>query len=136
MSLISLRGLGVVWPRPLFAELDLAIAAGDRIGLVAGNGAGKTTLLRCIMGDLDPGTGEITRKRGLRLGFVAQDVPAKLLDLPMAEAIRRGLPPAEREGEAWRVGLTLDLLDTPAAMATRGFRRSAPGRPGMMRSWA
>jgi ATPase subunit of ABC transporter with duplicated ATPase domains len=119
MTLISLRGLGVVSPRPLFANLDLAIAAGDRIGLVAGNGAGKTTLLRCIMGDLEPGTGEITRKRGLRLGFVAQDVPANLLDLPMAEAIRRGLAPAEREGEAWRVGLTLDLLDTPAAMRER-----------------
>jgi ATPase subunit of ABC transporter with duplicated ATPase domains len=119
MSLITLRGLGVVSPRPLFADLDLAIAAGDRIGLVAGNGAGKTTLLRCIMGDLEPSTGEITRKRGLRIGFVAQDVPANLLDLPMAEAIRRGLPPAAREAEAWRVGLTLDLLDTPAAMRER-----------------
>jgi ATPase subunit of ABC transporter with duplicated ATPase domains len=119
MSLLTLRGLGVVSPRPLFADLDLAIAAGDRIGLVAGNGAGKTTLLRCITGELEPGTGEITRKRGLRIGFVAQDVPATLLDLPMAEAIRRGLPPAEREGEAWRVGLTLDLLDTPADMRER-----------------
>jgi ATPase subunit of ABC transporter with duplicated ATPase domains len=127
MSLITLRGLGVISPRPLFADLDLVVAAGDRIGLVAGNGAGKTTLLRCIMGQLEPGTGEITRKRGLRIGFVAQDVPANLLDLPMAEAIRRGLPPAEREGEAWRVGLTLDLLDTPAAMRERPLSELSGG---------
>jgi ATPase subunit of ABC transporter with duplicated ATPase domains len=119
MSLINLRGLGIVSPRPLFHDLDLTIHETDRIGLIAGNGAGKTTLLRCLARQAEPGMGEITWRRGLRVGFVEQDVPTNLLDLPMTEAIRRALPPAEREAESWKIGLVLDMLDTPPDMRER-----------------
>jgi len=121
MSLIDLRGVGVVSPRPLFQNLDLTIHETDRVGLIAGNGAGKTTLLRCITGQTDPGAGRITRRRGLRVGFVEQDVPLNLLGLTMREAIRRALPAAEREGLAWKVDLVLDMLETPPAMRERGL---------------
>jgi ATPase subunit of ABC transporter with duplicated ATPase domains len=119
MSLIHLRGLGIVSPRQLFQDLDLTIHATDRIGLIAGNGAGKTTLLRCVARQMEPGAGELTYRRGLRVGFVEQDVPANLIDLTMTEAIRRALPPAEREAQAWKIGLVLDMLDTPAEMRER-----------------
>ena len=119
MSLIQVRNLGVVSPRPLFQHLDFALHEADRIGLVAGNGAGKTTLLRCIAGQAEAGAGDIVRRRGLRVGFVEQDVPAALLDLPLAEAIRRALPVAEREANGWKVGLVLDMLETPEAMRGR-----------------
>ena len=119
MSLIHMRNVGVVSPRVLFQNLDLAIHETDRIGLIAGNGAGKTTLLRCLAGQADPGMGEMTRRRGLRVGFVEQDVPANLLDLPLSEAVRRALPMAEREANAWKTGLVLDLLETPTAMRER-----------------
>ncbi len=119
MSLINLRGVGIVSPRPLFQNLDLTIHPTDRIGLIAGNGAGKTTLLRCLARQIEPGQGDITWRRGLRVGFVEQDVPANLLDLTMTEAIRRALPPAERETLGWKVGLVLDMLDTPAEMRDR-----------------
>ena len=46
-------------------------------------------------------------------------MPANLLDLPMTEAIRRALPPAEREAEAWKIGLVLDMLETPDDMRER-----------------
>jgi ATPase subunit of ABC transporter with duplicated ATPase domains len=119
MSLIHLRGLGIVSPRPLFQNLDLTIHETDRIGLIAGNGAGKTTLLRCLAKQAEPGVGEITWRRGLRVGFVEQDVPTNLLDLPMTEAIRRALPPAERETDAWKIGLVLDMLEAPDDMRER-----------------
>jgi ATPase subunit of ABC transporter with duplicated ATPase domains len=119
MSLIHLRGVGIVSPRPLFRSLELTIHATDRIGLIAGNGAGKTTLLRCLARQAEPGIGDITHRRGLRVGFVAQDVPANLLDLTMTEAIRRALPAAEREAQSWKIGVVLDMLDTPAEMRTR-----------------
>jgi ATPase subunit of ABC transporter with duplicated ATPase domains len=119
MSLIQVRNLGVVSPRPLFQDLNLAIHETDRIGLIAGNGAGKTTLLRCLAGQSDPTTGDITLRRGLRVGFVEQDVPPNLLDLPMQEAIRRALPVTERDTAGWKVGMVLDLLETPAAMRDR-----------------
>jgi ATPase subunit of ABC transporter with duplicated ATPase domains len=113
MSLIQLRALGVLSPHPLFSGLDLAIHEPDRIGLVAANGAGKTTMLRCIAGTADPTTGDIIRRRSLRLAYVEQDIPANLLPLPLEEALRRALPPAEREANGWKTGLILDQLETP-----------------------
>ena len=127
MSLIDLRGAGVVSPRPLFQNLDLTIHETDRIGLIAGNGAGKTTLLRCLAGQIDLGAGRITRRRGLRVGFVEQDVPADLLGLTMHEAIRRALPAAERDGLAWKIGLVLDMLETPPAMRERTLAELSGG---------
>ena len=127
MSLIHVRNLGIFSPRILFQHLDITIHETDRIGLVAGNGAGKTTLLRCLAGQTDPDAGEITRRRGLRIGFVEQDVPANLLDLPLHEAVRRSLPVAERESLGWKTGMVLDLLETPAAMRQRKLSELSGG---------
>jgi ATPase subunit of ABC transporter with duplicated ATPase domains len=127
MSLMNIRGLGIASPHRLFQNLDLAIHPGDRIGLIAGNGAGKSTLLRCIMGQTEAGAGEITRKRGLKIGYVEQDLPENLLDLPLTEAIRRALPPADREANAWRCGLALDMFDTPAELHERPLRALSGG---------
>jgi len=127
MSLLHLRGLAVASPRPLFAGLDLTLHPDQRIGLIAANGAGKSTLLRILAGQSDPTAGDITRRRGLRTGFVEQDVPPTLLDLPMAEAIRRALPPPEREANEWRVDLLLDTFETPPDMRARKLSQLSGG---------
>src|SRR5258705_10345668 len=82
MTLINVRNLGVTLNAPLFSQLNLVVNAGDRIGLVAANGRGKSTLLRCIAGTMEPSEGEITRARGLSVGYVEQDVPHALMDKP------------------------------------------------------
>ena len=87
MTLITLRNLGVTLNAPLFSRLNLVVNAGDRIGLVAANGRGKSTLLRCIAGQMEPGEGEITRSRGLTIGYVEQDVPMVLMDTPFDTAV-------------------------------------------------
>ena len=132
MASINLRGLGVLSPRPLFANLDLTLAPGDRVGLVAGNGGGKSTLLRCIAGQTEPGAGVITRSRGLRVGFVEQDVPDTLLDLTLAEAVRRALPPDARAHESWRVGVVLDEFATPEDLYDRPVRALSGGWQRLM----
>jgi ATPase subunit of ABC transporter with duplicated ATPase domains len=119
MALISLRDLGMVTPRPLFRNLTISIGPGDRVGLVASNGAGKSTLLRCVAGLTEPDEGSVVLSRGASLGYVEQDVPPALLGLPLAEALRRALPPPSREHEAWRVGAVLDEFDTPEALNDR-----------------
>ena len=116
MALISLRDLGMVTPRLLFQNLTLSIGPGNRIGLVAGNGSGKSTLLRCAAGAIEPDQGSVVLSRGAGLGYVEQDVPPALLGLPLAELLRRALPAADREHEAWRVGAVLDEFDTPDAL--------------------
>lgn len=45
--------------KPLFTNLSLTLAAGQRIGLYGANGAGKTTLFRIIMGLERPQSGSI-----------------------------------------------------------------------------
>ena len=81
MALISLRGVGVVTPRPLFQSITFSFGPGDRVGLIAGNGGGKSTLLRCVAGQADPDMGSVVLSRGLRVAHVEQDVPAPLLRL-------------------------------------------------------
>jgi ATPase subunit of ABC transporter with duplicated ATPase domains len=127
MSLIHVRNAGVFSPRVLFQNLDFTVHATDRIGLIAGNGAGKTTLLRLLAGRADADAGDVTRRRGLVVGFVEQDVPESMLDLPLTEAIRRGLPVAEREAAGWKVGLVLDLLETPEALRAQPLRALSGG---------
>jgi ATPase subunit of ABC transporter with duplicated ATPase domains len=127
MSLLQIRNLGVLSPHPLFRNLDLALHEADRIGLVAGNGAGKTTLLRCIAGTAHPTTGDIVRRRSLRVGLVEQDIPATLLPLALHEAVRRALPPAAREADGWKAGLVLDMLETPAPLRERPLAQLSGG---------
>ena len=103
MTLITIRNLGVTLNAPLFSRLNLVVNAGDRIGLVAANGRGKTTLLRCIAGMLEPSDGEITRSRGLTIGYVEQDVPSTLMDTPFHAAVLETLPRERRASESWRV---------------------------------
>ena len=54
MGSISLKNLSITTTDPLFRDLSLVVADGDRVGLVAGNGLGKTSLLRVIAGLAEP----------------------------------------------------------------------------------
>jgi ATPase subunit of ABC transporter with duplicated ATPase domains len=127
MPSISLRDVGVLTPHPLFQNLTMTIGDTDRIGLIAGNGGGKTTLLRCLAGLADPTTGDLVRSRGMRVGYVEQDVPANLMNLPLAEAIRRALPPAERDSNEWRVHVVLDEFGAPADLHERPLHALSGG---------
>ena len=45
--------------RPALTDVDLHVAAGERIALVGPNGAGKSTLLRAIAGLVEPAAGSV-----------------------------------------------------------------------------
>jgi len=57
----------------LLTEVTLAVAAGEKVGLVGRNGCGKTSLLKILSGDHAPDAGEISRRRGLRVGYLPQE---------------------------------------------------------------
>ena len=56
----------------VFAEVNLAINADDRIALVGPNGQGKTTLLRILAGLELPSSGQVQTAKGLHLGYLEQ----------------------------------------------------------------
>ncbi|WP_292101274.1 ATP-binding cassette domain-containing protein, partial [Mesorhizobium sp.] len=127
MALISLKSFGVTMSAPLFSNLDLTIAAGDRLGIVAANGRGKSTLLKCLTGELEATSGDITRSRGLRVGHVEQSVPDALLDRTFHQVVADALPPDQADSELWRVDVVLDSLDVPEPMRERAMRALSGG---------
>jgi ATP-binding cassette subfamily F protein uup len=58
--------------RPLFEGLSFGLSEGERTGLIGPNGAGKSTLLKILAGAETQDSGAITPRRGLRLGYLAQ----------------------------------------------------------------
>jgi ATPase subunit of ABC transporter with duplicated ATPase domains len=127
MTLINIRNLSVVLSNPLFADLNLTINAGDRIGLVAANGRGKSTLFRCIAGQLDATDGDITKASGLTVGYVEQNVPPSLSDMSFYDAVRDALPPDQADSESWRVDVVLDSLEVPEEFRQRQMRALSGG---------
>ncbi|HYO81035.1 MAG TPA: ATP-binding cassette domain-containing protein, partial [Bryobacteraceae bacterium] len=59
--------------QPLFRDLTLSVSEGERIGLIGPNGSGKSTLLRILAGHELPDEGTVASRKGLRLGYVAQE---------------------------------------------------------------
>ena len=58
--------------RKVLHDVSLCLARSDLTVVVGPNGAGKTTLLRTVLGELRPIEGRISRRAGLRLGYVPQ----------------------------------------------------------------
>ncbi len=79
MSLITITDLSLSFlGKQLFLDVGLQVESGDRIGLVGPNGSGKTTLLRLIAGEITPDKGEIARAKGIRIGYLPQDIRTAL----------------------------------------------------------
>ncbi|HEW2158322.1 TPA: ABC-F family ATP-binding cassette domain-containing protein [Streptococcus pneumoniae] len=57
----------------LFDNINLQVDERDRIALVGKNGAGKSTLLKILVGEEEPTSGEINRKKDISLSYLAQD---------------------------------------------------------------
>ncbi|RKZ30266.1 hypothetical protein DRQ36_06130 [bacterium] len=74
MPLVSLDNITVDFGSgPVLENVSLSLDTEDRIGLVGPNGEGKTTLLSLIAGELEPHSGRLYRRRGLRVGFLHQE---------------------------------------------------------------
>lgn len=87
--------------------VDLKIAPGEIVTVVGPNGSGKTTLLRAILGAVKPVAGRITKRPGLRIGYVPQKLAidrtlpmtvGRFLDLP------KKIGPQEAEAALTRTG--------------------------------
>lgn len=56
----------------LFDDVSLGLDSGDRVGVVGRNGDGKSTWLRLLAKRLDPDSGRVTHRSGVRVGVLDQ----------------------------------------------------------------
>ena len=78
-------------------HIDLSIDAGEIVTIVGPNGSGKSTLLRALLGVVAPSNGRVTRKLGLRIGYVPQRLH---IDPTMPLPVARFLSLPERQSKA------------------------------------
>ncbi|MBS1938294.1 MAG: ABC-F family ATP-binding cassette domain-containing protein [Bacteroidetes bacterium] len=117
-------------PRLLFEHISFGLEKGQKTAIVARNGTGKSTLLKCIAGLETPDEGIITFNKGLRTGYLDQNVSMtssrsltdEMLDRddPVSNAIRayEHLAARNAEGEDMHAAITrlteLDAWDHEA----------------------
>ena len=120
-QLISVRNLSYRYAddTQALSEINLDIAAGDRIALVGQNGSGKTTLIKQLCGLLPPSTGEVHYKSNLlieehlersrlEIGLLFQDPDDQLFGHTLLDDVAFG--PRHQ-------GLTRDEADQAARLA-------------------
>ena len=61
--------------RLLLSDVDLALHAGYRVGVIGRNGAGKSSLFAALMGEVEPDRGDIDLPGKARIASVAQETP-------------------------------------------------------------
>ena len=73
MTLVSCSNIGISFgATELLKNITFTVAAGERWGIIGRNGAGKTSIFSVITGDLEPATGSVARKPGLRHALLDQ----------------------------------------------------------------
>src|SRR5699024_3430732 len=90
---------------------DLQVGERERVGLIGPNGSGKSTFLRLIAEVQQPDGGKITRPKGSRIGYLAQDISVEG---------GRTLMTFIRESAPGRAALESELEETTAKLESTG----------------
>jgi ABC-type multidrug transport system fused ATPase/permease subunit len=119
---LRLKGVNFRYPtrtEPALSGIDLAVEAGESVGIVGPTGSGKSTLLDIMLGFLPPESGSITvdgvamedcREGWQRsVGYVPQDV--YLVDDSIRVNVALGWRGAEIDDEAVAAGVRLAQLE-------------------------
>ena len=71
--LIQGQGINQTWgERHVLQNIDLAISENEIVTIIGPNGCGKSSLLRILLGLNIPDSGKVTRRKGLRIGYMPQ----------------------------------------------------------------
>ena len=62
--------------KDILKDANIRINKAERVGLVGPNGAGKSTIFNMIIGELEPDKGEIKLPKGMRMGYLKQQLEA------------------------------------------------------------
>ena len=74
MTLFSANELRLAYGhQTLLDGVTVAISSGEKVGLVGRNGCGKTSLLKILANENQADSGEVSARRGLRVGYLPQE---------------------------------------------------------------
>jgi len=126
MNRLEVKDLNVnVDGNQLLENLNVELAAGDRLVIIGPNGAGKTVFLKSLLG-LIPYTGEVRWAPEVRLGYVPQKIdadrhlPITYRDLFVSKARISGESVDRIDEITESVGLTKKILKTPVGHLSGG----------------
>lgn len=93
--MIDIKNLSVQFTgENLFEEVNIKLHRNDKIALVGSNGKGKSTFLKLLVGLENPEGGEIIKQRGLRIGYLPQEV-VSFKNKTLVEEIKSAIPEVE-----------------------------------------
>ncbi|MFM9370120.1 ABC transporter ATP-binding protein [Streptomyces sp. Da 82-17] len=136
MSLLDVRGLGVAVPAPgaagrdwrtLVDGVDLAIGAGESLGLVGESGSGKSMTARALLGLTPPGariTGDVVFDGRSVTGMSGRELRAlRARRIAMVfQDPRAHINPVRSVGDFLTEAMVLELGRTPADAEARAVR--------------
>ncbi|MHB8152979.1 MAG: ABC-F family ATP-binding cassette domain-containing protein [Vulcanimicrobiaceae bacterium] len=119
-------GLSKSYAQPLFAELDLRVAQGERLAVVGSNGSGKSSLLAILAGERTADSGSVRYNPAARIAYFAQnaqdqlDPDARALDAVLAVG---SVLPERARALLGRIGISGDAAERPVHSFSGGERR-------------
>ena len=131
VALIQFEAVGFSYPatdhgpaKQIFAGCDFNVDAGEKIGIVGPNGAGKSTMLKLGLGELQPSSGAVKKKPGVRIAsFTQHHVDSIDLTLSPVENLMAAFPGTlEAPARSWigQYGLQGNMQTTPCCDMSGG----------------
>ncbi|MFI3190564.1 ABC-F family ATPase [Crenothrix sp. D3] len=110
---------------PLFKNLNLMVAVGERIAVIGANGIGKSTLLKTLVGELTPDAGTVKWSENSEVGYFAQDHADDFAeDLTLIEWIAQWRKESDDDqamrGTLGRLLFTSDDINKPVKVLSGG----------------
>ncbi|MBQ0732650.1 MAG: ATP-binding cassette domain-containing protein, partial [Oleispira antarctica] len=120
--LIQAQGINQTWgSRHVLQNIDLAISENEIVTIIGPNGCGKSSLLRILLGLHTPDSGKVTRRKGLRIGYMPQNL--RIDDrLPLSVTGFLMLAPGARKArvQEWLERLSITALATQPVQRLSG----------------
>src|SRR5580658_8499971 len=104
--------------KPLFEQVTVKFADGNRYGLIGANGSGKSTLMKLLGGELEASGGDVMLQAGLRLGKLNQNQFA-YEDERVLDVVMRG------HTELWAAMKQRDLIYADAHATDDDYMKAA-----------
>jgi ATP-binding cassette subfamily F protein uup len=95
--------------RVLFKSVSFGIEEKQKVGLVGPNGAGKSTMLKILSGQISPDKGQVTKKKGLTIGFLEQSPTFQENETIMSAILSKCKHPDEDISQAYYYMGLMDL---------------------------